>query len=132
MSKTTWAVVILGALCLSFAGTVAVLWATLDTAHERILREETAHNATRRDYARDKGLWLFDQRNANATIAGLQRQANATALNRTAARAAEVERFAIFTTSTIRTVKPVEVVDDATCRAAAVHINGAFRRASGL
>ena len=132
MKTTTWAIIILSAVCLSFAATAAVLWANLDTAHEQILRGETAHNATKRDYARDKGLWLFSQRNANATIIGLQRQANATALNRTAARVAEIDRFTIFTNAATQTIKPAEVVDDATCRAAAAHINGAFRRASGL
>ncbi len=96
ISKTALACAVL-ALCLVGAVIANVLvYSWLETARGRLLTEQTAHNATRSDYARDTALWLLDQRAANGTIVGLQRQVNATGVAFAAYREESAERAAIL------------------------------------
>lgn len=96
VSKTALACALLAlALMASVAGN-ALVYSWLDTARGKLLTERIAHNATRSGYARDKGLWLMEQRAANATIAGLQRQVNATGAAFAAYREESAERAAIL------------------------------------
>lgn len=132
MTRTTLATyAVLALACLSLMGTTLVQCARLETAQERLATEQTAHNGTRATYSRDKALWLSDQRAANATIAGLYKQANATLAGKPEARKAEASRAAIFSNAAVA-AKPQEVADDATSRAVVTHINSAFARANGL
>lgn len=132
LSKTTLACALL-ALCLVGAVISNVLvYSWLETAQGRLLTEQTAHNATIKDYSRDKVLWLLDQRAANGTILGLQRQVNATLASKAASLNATINRAAIFSNAAVQAAKPNEVVDDQTSRAAVRHLNNAYRRAARL
>ena len=132
MKKTAVAILALSGLLLMACLGMGILKARLDTAGQNLLREETAHNGTKREYAKDKGLWLLDQKSANATIAGLQKQVNGTMAARDEARKAEIARFELFTNAATAAAKPTEVVDDATSGKAVQHLNNAFDRAGGL
>ena len=132
ISKTALACAVL-ALCLVGAVIANVLvYSWLETAQGRLLTEQTAHNATRSDYARDTALWVLDQRAANGTILGLQRQVNATLASKAVSLNATISRAAIFSSAAVQAAKPNEVVDDQTSRAAVRHLNNAYRRAARL
>jgi hypothetical protein len=117
---------LLGGAGLILLAAVGVQSCRLDAASAALKAETLAHNATRRDLALTKGLWLVDQRSANATILGLQKQINGTLADFAAYRAEEIRRGAIA-----RAVAPrprtekekAQVVDDETRRRAVDFLN---------
>ncbi|MDR2075626.1 MAG: hypothetical protein LBP61_01645 [Desulfovibrio sp.] len=115
-----------GAAALSFLAAAGVQTCRLDSARSDLQAEALAHNATRRDLAHTRGLWLIDQRAANGTIAGLRRQLNGTLADFAAYRAEEAERSAIARAAAPRPRTAEEkdqVVDDATRKRAVDFLN---------
>jgi hypothetical protein len=121
------------AIGLGVALALAVAAALL--SYEKLETERAAHNATRGAYARDKALWITDQRSANATIKGLQGQAKRLMAAGAADREAEAERFRIFfnagaTPEGNSDGKTPDAAD--TDKAVVRHLNRAFGRVVGL
>jgi hypothetical protein len=95
--------------------------------------ERAAHGATRNAYARDKAEFEAILHEADETISALRGEVAALLDNQAIDRMADADRFRIFfNAGTVPADTVNEVADDTTTKAAVVHINTAFRRASGL
>ncbi|MDR1359475.1 MAG: hypothetical protein LBJ82_00700 [Deltaproteobacteria bacterium] len=98
----------------------------LEAAQEKLQAEKEAHLATRRELAHTRGLWMIDQRAANGTILGLQRQITGALADFAAFKAEEAQRSGITRAAAPRSRTAEEksqVVDDATRRRAVDFLN---------